>query len=218
MSSKLKCISLGVAALSILVPAVAARGAVISTPKDIVLQANTEQWVSLKVTGTETLYFMDFYAEVMDAAGGIKGPQMKSIDLLNNTIFSANNSGQQDDLFASSGGSTPWLAGWGVETQTNSPAVIANGVFAWILFDTKDIYSGTWDFRMFDVGSTEPGDLGDTYMADENFGNVLDESFGFKLTVVPEPSSLLLALSGLGLASAGYAARRRARRSHSQTV
>jgi len=216
MSSKLKCVLIGVSLLSILVPTVAAHGAVISTPKDIVLQANTQQWVSLEVSGVESLVAMDFYAEVLDADGGIKGPQMKSIDLLHNTIFSANNTGEQDDLFNSSGGSTPWLAGWGVETTDPLPLVIADGVFAWILFDTKDIFSGTWDFRMFDVGSTEPSELGDTDMVDDNFASVLDESFGFKLTVVPEPSSLLLALSGLGLAGAVYAVRRRVRGSHSQ--
>ncbi len=218
MSSKLKCISLGVAALSILVPAVAARGAVISTPKDIVLQANTEQWVSLEVTGADRLFSMAFYAEVLDAAGGIKGPQMESIDLLNNTIFTANNTGQQTDLITPPG-STPWLAGYNVVIdEGNSTAVIANGVFAWIKFNTKDLFSGTWDFRLFDVGATEPGTGLDTDMVDDGFNSVLTESGGFKLTVVPEPSSLLLALSGLGLASAVYAARRRARRSHSQTV
>ena len=218
MSSKLKCVSLSVAALLTLIPTMAARGAIITTPKNIVLQANAVEWVPFRVSGSETLYAMDFYAEVLDAAGGIQGPQMESIDLLNNTIFTANNTGQQTDLIASPG-STPWLAGYGVEVDgNNSASVVADGVFAWIKFNTKDLFSGTWDFRLIDVGATDPGTGLDTNMVDDSFNSVLIESVGFKLTVVPEPSSLLLALSGLGLASAVYAARRRARRSHSQTV
>lgn len=215
MSSKSNCISLGVAALSFLAPVLCAHGAVIITPKNIVLQANSSEWIPFEVSGTENLYYMNFYAEVLDATGGIKGPQMESIDLLHATIFSANNTDQQTDLIASPG-STPWLAGYGVAIDQSDPTdVIADGVFAWIKFNTKDLFSGTWDFRLFDVGATDPGTGLDTDMVDDGINSVLTPADGFKITIVPEPSTLLLALSGLGLAGAVYAARRRAGRSRS---
>jgi hypothetical protein len=49
-----------------------------------------------------------------------------------------------------------------------------------------------------------------------SFDTFLTESPGTILNIIPEPSSLLLALSGIGLAGAGYAARRRARHTQSR--
>ena len=136
------------------------------------------------------------------ATDGTVGPEMKSIDLLTNTIFSGKSDGQVTDLL-SPPGSTLWLAGYGV-TASSGSNVVADGVFARITFNTKDLFSGSWDFRLFDVGS-DTGIGRDTNMVDIGLQPVLDRSVGFKLTIIPEPSSLLLALSGIGLAGAVYA-------------
>jgi hypothetical protein len=106
------------------------------------------------------------------------------------------NGGQFDGL----GGSIPQLIGLSILTDTGT--VAANGLLATLMIDTTGFTSGTWDLMLKDTLA------GNTVFWSESANQVPLTIVNGSLTIVPEPTAIVLVLTAsLGL----FALRRRAK-------
>jgi hypothetical protein len=149
------------------------------------------QTIQLSVTGGDAVQALNFNAQVADGGpelgGVVNGPDITAANIVTGTIFSGNNSGQQDP------GSFPQLAIR--TTTTSSGSIAASGVLATLTISTVGISSGTFPLK-----------LNDTLNGPTDFATVpVTITDGF--IVVPEPATLSILLPLLALRRA----RRRAR-------
>jgi hypothetical protein len=199
------------------VPSLAAKGAVINVGIIELMPNQAGQWKDIWVEGGESVYALEFLAQV---GQGSSGPKISNVDLLSG-IFDGNNVGQDSlDLDLPDGMLPDYVVGFTTQQEDISRVVLANGILARVQFNTIGMFASpeSWDFLLTGVAAGATGAGRNTALFDDGQQEISLTITNGSLRIVPEPSSLLLALSGLGLASAVYAARRRARRSHSQTV
>jgi hypothetical protein len=188
----------------VLFPAWSASGALIDIGNVFLDPNKAGQKRMFLIDGTEQVRGLDFYAQVGDGGpgspdGGTVGPKMSAVSL-ENGIFFGNNQGQFTLIL---GGGLPQLQAYGINTNTGT--VLADGIIVEITFDTTGFSSGEWDLLFT---GTEEGDT-ELYAAQGAPAINLTINNG-KLTVVPEPSTLVLGSIGLlGIAAISAARRRR---------
>ncbi len=151
-----------------------------------------EQVISITVSGGELVQGLDFRVQVADGGphppinGEIAGPHITAVDLVSETIFSGNHSGQVDSL------RSPQL--W-VQTVTTAPEtapndwVAADGLLATITVDTTGFLEGTYDLVLSGTrdGSTD-------------FGGIEAQITDGSIRIVPEPhTSLVFVIGWLGI-------------------
>lgn len=137
---------------------------------------------------------LDFYLEVE-----ANGPKIKTVDLLNGTIFEFNHTGPFP-----SGGNTDHLQYFGLTRNFSMAAPFlptSSSLVASITFDTLGTVPGQYDLNLSVSG------FGDTDYFDPSGNPLLINILNGTLTVVPEPRHYGFAV-GLGLL--GLAAGRRA--------
>jgi hypothetical protein len=200
------------------------------THKISLLPNTPNQTVPILITGSDTnVVGMDFFVIVGDGGpqlaqwsiglpAGTPAPDFSNLPANVNitgtgTIFAGVNTGAFD-LFAGNGppgpyfGSLPQAAAYETNTLTPSTHVTDNGVIAYLTFDTTGFTSGTWPIALDDtsLGGTDHTDL-----VLSNGSVIVPTVLGGQITIVPEPSSILL--GGLAVAMAAlHLARTRAGR------
>lgn len=117
------------------------------------------------------------------------------------TIFQPNNVGMNDVTFY------PALFEAGTATATGT--VSANGLLATLVVDTTGFFSGTWSLSLGNTLAGPTDWAGSIFQGNEVPNpDILDGS----ITIIPEPSSVVLAMFGMAGLSAVAIRRRRARR------
>jgi hypothetical protein len=113
------------------------------------------QQVQIFATGGEAVSGIDFFVQIGDGGptvgGDDTGPTITSLDLVNGTIFAANNSGVFTD---------PAPLIWGAATTTTSETVPVNGLLATLTIDTTGLSTGQFDLIL------NPPSTGPTAFAD----------------------------------------------------
>jgi hypothetical protein len=131
-----------------------ARSANVSVGTHILLPNTALQPVWISVTGGEQIAGEDFYAQVGDGGAYNGGtdtkPSISFATIASNTIFSGNTNGDFNDA----GNSTTHPLIWVDGTTTNSGTVSANGSLALLLFDTTNLWSGTYSLKLTGVASS----------------------------------------------------------------
>jgi hypothetical protein len=162
-----------------------------ATPIIVVGQHNLlpdlpEQEIKITVSGGDQVQGLNFRIQVEDGGphppvmGSVPGPNITAVDLVTDTIFASNHSGQVDSL------QSPQV--W-VQTITTSPEtapddwVTAEGLLATVTVDTTGFLDGTYELR-----------LTDTLDGRTDFGGVPADITNGSIRVVPEPHGILLAL------------------------
>lgn len=158
------------------------------------------QEIEILVSGGDPVEGLNFNVQIgdggVDLGGTTVGPSVADIDILTGTIFDGNHTGFVDPE-AVAGVDFPL-----VEirtTTTNMDTVAADGLLATLWIDTTDIHSGVF-----------PLILGDQLNMATNFAGLPATITDGTITIVPEPSSLVLALLGV-IVAVGFAARRQLR-------
>ncbi len=156
------------------------------------------QEIVIEVSGGDLVQGLNFNAQIGDGGvdlGGVTvGPSIEDIDILAGTIFDGNNTGAVD----------PELLG-GVDfplvefrtTTTNNGTVAAAGLLATLTIDTTGFFSGEF-----------PLILSATLNGPTDFAGVSATITDGTITIVPEPSSFIMALVG-AIAGLGCATLRR---------
>lgn len=136
------------------------------------------QVVKLYVSGDVQVEAMEFMVQIAD---GSNGPILEHVDILGESIFSSNNLGVYPGSYVQ-----PGLAYLG--TMTESGYVLGNGLLATLTIDTTGLYEGQYDLLLMNTieGST-------------NFADIIPVITNGRLIVVPEPCSLLVVASGIGV-------------------
>jgi len=150
-----------------------------------ILAPNTPgQKLTIFVSGGDEVQGGEFYFQVADggpeAGGSIDGPDITVADIFGDassgplTIFTLNNTGE-----AAPGSLVPQF--WTSGTTTASGTVSANGTLGVVTVDTTGFFSGSWELK-----------VKDTLMGDSRFPGVSTTVNNGRITIVPEPSTLLL--------------------------
>jgi hypothetical protein len=159
------------AAALILVACPFARAASVTIGNHVLLPNTANQVVSIWVSGGEQVAGEDFFAQIGDGGTFIGGsntkPAFTNVDVINGTIFAANNNGPFGDPNGTPPGSNAahpliWVDG----TTTANGTVVAGGLLATLTLDTTGIISGTFPLVLTDVANS----LGpfDTTLRDAN--------------------------------------------------
>lgn len=211
MSRKFQCAFVGMILLSLVLPTTSAKAAVINVGVLELLPNQANQWRDVYISGSESVGELEFFAQV---GQGLSGPKISNVDLISG-IFSVNNVGQSlIDLSLSGGMLADYVVGFSTKRNDFGNDVIANGILAKIEFNTIGMFASpeTWSFSLTGVAAAGGKGRDTMLTVSGSFEPIYLEITNGSLRVIPEPSSLLLALSGLGLAGAVYASRRRASR------
>jgi len=170
----------------------------ISVPASTVLERNQAgQTVQVMVSGAEAIAGMTLAVQVADGGPGsvtqglIDGPDITAIDLLAGSIFGANNEGVDDP------GSYPQFALRSVTTHPDSTISLTGqpSLLATLTLSTVGVGPGTYALLLGGV----PAALGSSEFYDTTGETITPTIVNGTLTIVPEPSTLLLA----GLAACG---------------
>ncbi len=196
----------------------------------ISLLPNTpNQTVPIMISGTDTnVVGLDFFVIVGDGGpqlaqwsiglpAGTSAPDFANLPGDVNitgtgTIFAGVNTGAFD-LFAGNGppgpyyGSLPQAAAYETNTLNPSTHVTDNGVLAYLTFDTTGFTSGTWPLALNDT-ALGGSDYTDLVLSDSSI--IVPTVLGGQITIVPEPSTVLLGGLAMGFAAL-YLGRRRQR-------
>lgn len=175
-----------------------------------VLLPNTSgQVIQIFVSGGDQIQGMNFRAQIgADPENAVTpvfqfgGPGPSTI-VGPGTIFAPNNVGMNDVTFY------PALFEAGTATATGT--VAANGLLATLVVDTTGFYGGTWALSLGATLSGPTDWAGSVFQG--NFvpdPNIEDGSIS--IPIIPEPSSVVLAMFGVASLSAVAIRRRRARR------
>ncbi len=146
-----------------------------------------DQKINIMVSGDETIDRMTLFLWLSDIEG--LGPKITSIDAIGpGTLFHGNNSGQFSlgDPLPSSGAVA--------SVSTNVGAVGPNGLLAVVTIDATGVSPGQWDLFLAHPtygGSTINGLVRNTSLPEALL-------IHGTLAVVPEPSTVVLALFGSG--------------------
>ncbi len=153
--------------------------------------------IDVFVTGGDAVQGLGFIIDSNDNQPG--GPIITAVDIVGpDTIFFGNNTGQ--------GGSPPPPATKVKQTTTTaSGTVSANGVLGHVTFSTVGVLAGVYDLRMTGMATAGGGSRTD-------FAGIAPTITNGTITVVPEPSSVVLGLFSLAGLSAIAIRKRRARR------
>jgi hypothetical protein len=175
--------------------------------------------VLISTDASEEVNAVDLYLQVEDADDLGNYPFATAINLLTGTIWAAESSttsGYSDpwEVEDGSGGSTGFKPAYAAFTNaTSGPAadVPANGTLAFVTFSAVGVPFGTYSV------SLTMGDLGDTLVAKATGPLELNSEYFLldgTITVIPEPSSVVLGMfAAVGLAAVGirrYRARKAA--------
>ena len=171
------------------------------------LEDTAGQIVSFLATGPDEVQGLNFNIQVADGgpiAGGSVSAVITAIDIVGpGTVFETNNTGQQGGVIV------PQIAG--VSTTTISGRVPAEGVLAFVTFDTTGLFAASFDPVPLLLAGTLNGDT-DFAGSIDSAGNTVEFTVNngtLSLTsAIPEPGSFVI-FGVLGLA----AGLRRTRRS-----
>jgi hypothetical protein len=141
--------------------------------------------VEIRVTGGDAVEGLNLRVQVADggthpqAGGTVDGPKITGVDLITDTIFAGNTTGQGDLL------RLPQI--WVQTTTTASGSAVADGLLARLTLDTTGFFEGSFGLS-----------LGDTKDGPTDFAGVpIDISDGSLTVVVPEPGSWALCIGGI---------------------
>ncbi len=146
--------------------------------------------------------------------GGTLGPAITNVDILTDTIFGALPNGGDEGWSVDNPGLYPQLWISSVLTQDpddpmgpNAPETELNGLIATVTIDTTGFESGTWDFIASEIVTLDETE----FYTSLNLAAVqlvpLTVIDGL-ITIVPEPSTIILLLTG-ALGFLAYGIRRR---------
>lgn len=164
-------------------PVAAVPAATIVVGDHDLLPETPSQTVQLFVSGGEPVQGLNLRAQVADGGphpqvgGSILGPTISGIDLLTDTIFAGNSTGQSDLL------NLPQV--WVQSTTTLAGTVPAQGLLATLTIDTTGFQRGTFDLS-----------LGDTHDGATDFAGLPIDITDGTIQIVPEPTSFTLLLLG----------------------
>jgi hypothetical protein len=195
-----------------------AQAAVVTVGDHFLLANMPNQTITIPITGTEQVAGEDFFAQIGDGGtfnnGSNTRPVFSSVDIINGTIFAADNVGAQGDPGGTPPGSNAghpliWVDG----TVTAGGTVPASGVLATLRIDTTGLNSGTFPLELTGVANSLGG-FNTTLRNDNGDPIPLTVNNGSIIVVVPEPGAgVLLGLVGLAaLVRRGRRDRRRTRR------
>lgn len=170
-----------------------AQGATIVVGSHFLLANTANQPIDISVIGSETnVQGVEIDAMVADggplAGGTIVGPKINGDLLTPGAIFAINNTGVVDgNSSANPGIFGPQLLV--ISTTTTGTSVVTdNGLLVRLLIDTTGFNIGTWTLRL----DTSP-DNGPTFFGLQSGGSAPLQITPGSITIVPEPSSLVLA-------------------------
>jgi hypothetical protein len=202
----IRCCLLTVAVCLALAASRPAAAVTISVPANVTLERNTPgQVVPIVVFGTEAIAGMTLAVQVADGGPGpitqglIDGPDITAIDLLTGGIFGPNNEGVDDP------GSYPQFALRSVTTlaDTTIPLSSQPSLLGMLTLSTVGVAPGTYALLLGGV----PAALSSTEFYTSTGAPITPTFINGALTIVPEPSTLLLA--GMAAVGAVVAANRR---------
>ncbi len=173
---------------------------------DVLLLPNrSEQRVPLMVFGGDAVQGLNLSVVVEGGGadfGGSMGPKITNVDVTGGTIFDSNNDGQTTI------GAFDQV--WAVTTATVSETVSANGVLAWLTFDSTGFDDGMGPFAL---------SLSDPLGTPTDFAGIpADLLDGHIVIGVPEPSARLLFTLAVSILFLGIRVGRRERSRVSCTV
>ncbi len=143
--------------------------------------------ISVFVTGGDAVPELNF---IMDSNNNVAGgPIITAVDIVGpGTIFFGNNTGQL-------GVPAPPATKIKQTTTTVSGTVLANGLLGHVTFSTVGISPGKYNLRMANMAAASGGSA-------TNFSSSFPNVINGSITVVPEPSALILPVVGfIGLAA-----------------
>jgi hypothetical protein len=180
----------------------------ISAPSNVVLERDLAgQVLPILIQGTEQLAGMSFVAQIADGGPGpitqglIDGPDITAVDLLTGAIFGPNNQGVDDP------GSYPQFARRSVITQPNTTITLSGqpSILGTLTLSTVGVAPGTYAVILGGV----PAALESSEFFDAAGESIPTTFVNGSITIVPEPSTILLAaLAGCGVALAASRRRR----------
>lgn len=180
-----------------LVAAVPAWGdPIILVGEHILLPDTPGQSIEVYVSGTPAVQGLNLNVQLGPDPYATDGPVLSGLDILTDTIFAANNTGASNPE-----------QGLGIDlpmfetrtTTTLSGTVVADGLLATMTVDTSGLQSGTWTLS-----------LSNTLNGPTDFAGLSAIITDGSIHIVPEPATLLLALTAL----VGFIAFRRRSRLH----
>lgn len=147
------------------------------------------QTVEIYCSGGGAFEMVDFRLRVGNGTAVPAKPVIESVDLLTGTMFQTNNFGGQDDSLAE-----PYHITSSVMALSEAAC---DGLIATVTLDTTGLTAGSWTLALGHTG----GGPTELYGLDQNFlpvllGTTLTDG---TITIVPEPLSLGLLGSGMGM-------------------
>ncbi len=167
-----------------------ARAATVTIGSHLLAGNTANQQIPIYISGGEQVAAEDFYAQIGDGGafvGGVNAkPVFTGVDIINGTIFAANNSGAFGDPNGTPAGTNAahpliWVDG----TITPSGVVTANGLLATLTIDTTGVTSGTFALRLTGVAASLGG-----------FDTTLWDSTGQPIALSAAPGTLVIGLAG----------------------
>lgn len=134
--------------------------AAISVGTHVLLPNTPNQNVWIYVTGSEPIAGEEFFAQIGDGGAFIGGtntkPVFASVDIINNSIFAANNNGTYGDPNGTNppGSNAAHPLIWVDGTTTSSGTVVANGQLAKLNIDTTGLSSGFFPLLLSGVANS----------------------------------------------------------------
>jgi len=189
--------------LLLCVPAIAQAASSIVVGNHVLAVNTPGQVINLNVTGNDQIGGLDLFFTIN---GGGVGPVVTAVDITSaGTIFAGNNTGIF--VFAAPNNLPSTRPAVSTTSAVGILPILANGLLASVTFDTTGIPAGvySWSLTNHPLGATDLGtDLQDEFI----YPNVTNGT----LTIVPEPSSVVMGLFAAAGIGAVAIRKRRARR------